>query len=171
MLAKVDATGVYLNQDIPLMENNEELLVTWSSAQTKYNYTSKEDFNRLTVTYETKWDNNSQANGTIKGMVAWSQVFSDSVTGTTYTQKTFTNFSISKWDEFYVNIQAAAYAVWKYCKIYVKNFKLYAYIENLYKNIKTHKALPRELKTIWNKATATLFGMHTDNTRYTGENE
>lgn len=33
------------------------------------------------------------------------------------------------------------------------------------------KALPRELKTIWNIAKATLFGMHTDNRRYTGETE
>lgn len=32
-------------------------------------------------------------------------------------------------------------------------------------------ALPRELKAIWKKASTTLFGMHIDNTRYTGETE
>ena len=39
------------------------------------------------------------------------------------------------------------------------------------KTIFTHKCLPRELKTIGNNALGTLFGMHIDNTRYTGENE
>ena len=37
------------------------------------------------------------------------------------------------------------------------------------KQIFTHKSKPRELKGLWNKARATLFGYHTNNTWYTGE--
>ena len=42
-------------------------------------------------------------------------------------------------------------------------------ISTLYKNIFTHISKPRQLKTIWEKATGTLFGYHIDYTRYTGE--
>jgi len=37
------------------------------------------------------------------------------------------------------------------------------------KTVSTHKSLPRQLKDIWEKATSTLYGYHTDNTWYTGE--
>ena len=37
------------------------------------------------------------------------------------------------------------------------------------KTVSTHKSKPRQLKAIWEKATSTLYGYHTDNSRYTGE--
>lgn len=50
---------------------------------------------------------------------------------------------------------------------------LYDVLDNIDipKTVFTHKCLPRELKTIGNKALGTLFGMHVDNTRYTGDEE
>ena len=46
---------------------------------------------------------------------------------------------------------------------------LWQITKSISKTVSTHKSKPRQLKAIWEKATATLFGYHTDNTRYTGE--
>ena len=62
------------------------------------------------------------------------------------------------------------YSSWE--SVLVKNWILTYYYTsniNISKTIYTHKSLPREGKQIGNKATSTLFGMHVDNTRYTGE--
>lgn len=47
--------------------------------------------------------------------------------------------------------------------------RIYKYLNTIWKKIFTKKCLPRQLKAIWENATGTLFGYHTDNTRYTGE--
>ena len=44
-------------------------------------------------------------------------------------------------------------------------------VVTLPKLISTHKSKPRQLKSIWEKATSTLFWYHIDNTRYNVETE
>ena len=48
-------------------------------------------------------------------------------------------------------------------------YQLYYNDINIPKTVSTRKSKPRELKSIWEKARSTLYGYHTDNTRYTGE--
>ena len=46
---------------------------------------------------------------------------------------------------------------------------IYETLTTISKTVFTRKSLPRELKSIWNKVRSTLYGYHTNNSRYTGE--
>lgn len=51
------------------------------------------------------------------------------------------------------------------------NISLKRFLISISKTISTHKSKPRQLKGVWEKATATLFWYHIDNTRYNIETE
>ena len=90
-------------------------------------------------------------------------------------EQTFTwNYlNVSQWDECYFHIASNDRTYWYLNNVITSSntVDFYAKQTKIYKNIFTHKCLPRQLKTIGNKALGTLFGMHVDNTRYTGDEE
>ena len=95
----------------------------------------------------------------------------------------WTKFWTWKPDDVYLPYQTWPWTTWNSIITSVKGSEsssttkniVYSFIYDIYtnitiaKNISTRKSLPRELKAIGEKATSTLFGYHTDNTRYTGE--
>lgn len=125
----------------------------------------------------------AKSGGSNVNMTFTYNIWGNSWTGTWYllntdpsiynVEQTFTwNYlNVSQWDEVYFHAASNDRTYWYLNNVITtsKTVDFYAKQTKIYKNIYTHKSLPREEKTIGTKAKSTLFGTHIDNSRYTGE--
>ena len=100
--------------------------------------------------------------------INWTQVATatDSWTNISWSRNWIT---IANWESVVALVNCSVTSGSNAVKFNLRKVTQPAHTITISKEIITRKSLPRELKTIWNKATSTLYGYHTDNTRYIGE--
>ena len=153
MLAKVDASTVTITEQQNILYNRTDTIYwDFSNFKTIYTTTAKTANYEFYLNTTLYGKDGQQLRVLINGE---QQLYSQN---NTLTQ----SLSLNIWD--IIDVQT------KYNKVGSNiQAKVTEKISTLYKNIFTHISKPRQLKTIWEKATGTLFGYHTDYTRYTGE--
>ena len=133
-------------------------------------------------TFTNPYDNNLSASFSLSitadGQNYWIKLYSNNTLLKTYDNPPYPTYNISDnitiWANEELKIQYYGRGDYAYMQTKFTNRNItlsYTANVNVYKVVNTHTSLPRELKSIWEKGKATLYGMHIDNTRYTGEAE